>query len=167
MKKQDAVLEDINIHVFNNEHNISVQQNEEDGHPKAMEVSVPKQATCTAMESQQVSTTTTKMVNLDHTKEFQECMDSYGIINGVASFDTIELAIAFCKLTCNICLVVTKNSANSYWQYSCKQHVICNFWISFGEHQGTGLLHMKKCNFIHNGYTMETNAKGGRKLKKR
>ena len=28
-KKQDVVLEDINIHVFNDEANITVQQNEE------------------------------------------------------------------------------------------------------------------------------------------
>ena len=54
-----------------------------------MEVSVLKEPTHTAMESQQVSTTTMEMVNLDHTKDFQECTDSYGIHNGVASFDLI------------------------------------------------------------------------------
>ena len=43
----------------------------------------------------------------------------------------------------------------------------CNFHISSGQHCGTGLLHMKKYNFLHNGYTMETIAEGGRKLKKR
>ena len=146
-KKQDLVLEDINIHVFSDEPNITVQQSEDEGHPKVMEVAVPKQPTLTTMESKLVSTSSMEMVNLDHTKEFQECMGSYGICNGVASSDTIPLAIAFYKSTCNICFVVTKISAKNYLQYSCKQHVGCNFHISFGHHHGTGLLHMKKCNF--------------------
>ena len=47
-----------------------------------MDVSVLKQQTHTAIDTQQVSTTTTEMVNLDHTKAFQECMDSYGICTG-------------------------------------------------------------------------------------
>ena len=34
------------------------------------------------IESKLVSRTTTKIVNLDHTREFQECMDSYEIGNG-------------------------------------------------------------------------------------
>ena len=49
------------------------------------------------------------MMNLDHTKAFQERMDSYGIHNGVAEFDTIALAIAFYESTCNIHLIVTKS----------------------------------------------------------
>ena len=69
-----------------------------------------------------------EMVNLDHTKAFQECMDSYGIHNGVASFDTIELAVAFCELTCNTHLIVTKSSGSNYQQ----QHEGCNFHVSFG-----------------------------------
>ena len=93
--------------------------------------------------------------------------DTYGIGNEVHSFNTIALAIAFYKSTSNIHLVVTKSSAHNYWQYSCKQQLGCNFCISFGQHHGTGLMHMKKCNFLHNGYTVETIAKGGRKLKKR
>ena len=93
-------------------------------------------------------------------KEFQECMDTYKIGNGAHSFDMIALAIAFYKSICNICLVVMKSSAHNYQQYSCKQHLGCNFHISFGWHHGTGLLHMKKCNFIHNGYTTETIAQG-------
>ena len=93
-----------------------MQQDEEDRHPKVMEVAVLKQPTHTAMESKLVSTTTMEMVNLDHMKEFQECMDRYGIHNGVASFGTIVLAIPFYELTCNICLVVTKSSANNYQQ---------------------------------------------------
>ena len=39
--------------------------------------------------------------------------------------------------------------------------------MSCGQHHGTGLLHMKKHNFLHNWYTTETIAKGRRKLKKR
>ena len=34
------------------------------------------------MESELVSRTTTKMVNLDHMKEFQECMDTYKMAMG-------------------------------------------------------------------------------------
>ena len=83
------------------------------------------------MEPEIVSRTATKMVNLKHMKEFQECMDTYEIGNGVHSFNTIALAIAFYKSTCNIFLVVTKSSAHNYWQYSCKQHLGCNFCISF------------------------------------
>ena len=160
-------MEDIKFHVFNDNDNNTVQQNEEDGHPKVMEVAVVKEPTHTAMESKLVSTTTMEMVNLDHTKEFQECMDSYAICNGVASFNTIALAIAFYELTCNIHLVVTKSSENNYQQYSCKQHLGCNFHISFGQHHGTGLLHMEKCHFVPNGYITETIAKGGRELEKR
>ena len=59
------------------------------------------------MESEIASRTATKMVNLNHTKEFQECMDTYKIGNGVHSFDMIALTIAFYKSTCNIHLVVT------------------------------------------------------------
>ena len=132
-----------------------------------MEISVTNQLTHAAMESELVSRTTAKMVNLDHTKEFQECIDTYEIGNGVHSFNMIALAIAFYESTCNICLVVTKSSAHNYQQHSSKQHLGCNFHISFGQHHGTGLLHMKKCNFLHSGYTTETVDKGGRKLKKR
>ena len=48
-----------------------------------MEISVTNQLTHTAMESELVSRTATEMVNLDHMKEFQECMDTYKIGNGV------------------------------------------------------------------------------------
>ena len=146
----------INIHVFNDNDNNTVQENGEERHPKVMEIAVAKHPTHTEKESKLVSRTTTKIVNLDHMKEFQECMDSYEISNGVDSFDPIVLAIAFYKSTRNICLVVTKSSANNYWQYSCKQHLRCNFHTSLGQHHGTGLLHMKKCYFLHNGYTIET-----------
>ena len=101
-------MEEIDIHVFSDEENNIVQQNEEDGQPKEMEVAVAKQPTLTAMESELVSATTMETVNPDQTKEFQECMDTYAIHNGVASFDIIALAIAFYELTCNTCLVVTK-----------------------------------------------------------
>ena len=46
-------------------------------------------------------------------KEFQECMDTYEIGNGVHSFNTIALDIAFYESTCNICLVLTKSSAHN------------------------------------------------------
>ena len=94
-------------------------------------------------------------------------MDSYKIGNGVHLFDMIALAIAFYECTCNVHLVVTKSSAHNYWQYSCNQHLGCYFHVSFGHHCGTGLVHMKKCNVLHNGSTTETTVKGGRKLKKR
>ena len=81
------------------------------------------------MESEIVSRTAFKMVNLNHTKEFQECMDTIKIGNGVHSFDMIALAIVFYKSTCIICLVVTKSSAHYYQQYSCKQHLGCNFFV--------------------------------------
>ena len=54
------------------------------------------------------------MVNIDHTKAFQESMDTCGIWNGVAEFDTIAFAIAFYKSTCNTCLIVTKSSTSNY-----------------------------------------------------
>ena len=142
-------------------------ENKKQEHPKMMEVPVANQLKDMAMESELVSKTTTKFVNLDHMKEFQECMDSHKIGFGVHSLDMIAMAIAFYECTCNIHLVVTKSSAHNYQQYSCKQHSGCNFHISFGCHSGTGLLHMEKCNFLHNGLTMETIAKAGRKLKKR
>ena len=63
-----------------------------------MEVSELKQPTHTAIESQQLSTTTMEMVHLDPTKEIQECMDSYGIHKGVASFDTIALIICILQI---------------------------------------------------------------------
>ena len=76
----------------------------------------------------------------------------YGFLqigNGVHSFNTIVTAIEFYECTCNIHLVATKSSAHNYQQYSCKQHSGCNFHISFGCHHGTGLLHIKKCNFLN------------------
>ena len=116
-------------------------------HPKMMEVPVANQQKGMAMESKLVSKTTTKIVNLDHTKEFPEYMDSYKICNGVHSFDMTALAIAFYECTCSICLVVTKTSAHNNDQYSCKQHSGCNFNISFGHHHDTGLLHLKNAIF--------------------
>ena len=52
-KKQDVL--DIDIHVFNDNDNNTVQENEEEGHPKVMEVAVVKQPTHTAMQSKLVS----------------------------------------------------------------------------------------------------------------
>ena len=66
------VSQDVNnIHVFNNNDKSTSQENNEEEHPKVMEISVTNQPTDTAMECELVSRTTTKMVNLDHTKEFQ------------------------------------------------------------------------------------------------
>ena len=140
--EQLSVSQDVNnVHVFNDNNKMTSNENKKQEHPKMMDVPVANQQKDMAMESELVSKTTTKIVNLDHTKEFQECMDSYEIGNGVHSFDMIALAIAFYECTC---LVVTKSSAHNYRQYSCKQHSGCNLHISFGCDCGTGLLHMKK-----------------------
>ena len=143
--QHEVVLDDFNSHILNDKHNIS----------KVIDSSVLKQPTHTALESQQVPTTTMAIVNIDRMKAFQECMDSYGILNGVPEFDIVALAIAFYESTCNTQLVITKSSANNYQQYSCKVHEGCNFCVSFGQHCSTGLHHMKKFNFIHNGYITE------------
>ena len=111
-----------------------------------MDVQVGAQQKNPAIKSKVVSRTTTEIVNLDHTKEFQ-CMDSYEIGHGVHSFNMNALAIAFYECTCNIHLVVTKSSAHNYQQHSCKQHSGCNIHVSFGHHCNTELLHMKKCKF--------------------
>ena len=120
----------------------------------------------TVIESTLASRTTAKVANLNHTREFQECMNSYKVGNGVHSFNMIALAIAFYECSCNVCLVVTKSSAQTYWQYTCKQHSGCTFHVSFGHHHSTGLLHMKKRNFLHNAFTAETAVKGGQKSRK-
>ena len=54
-----------------------------------MEVKVANQQKGTVIKSELVSRTTAKIVNLDHSKEFQECMDSYEIGNWVHLFDMI------------------------------------------------------------------------------
>ena len=50
----------------------------------------------------QTSKPTTTVVHVDHTEEFQECMNSYEVGNGVHSFETIALAIAFYECSCNV-----------------------------------------------------------------
>ena len=50
-----------------------------------MDVQVGTQQKIPAIESKVVSKTTTEIVNLDHTQEFQECMESYKFGNGVHS----------------------------------------------------------------------------------
>ena len=74
------------------------------------------------MGSEVSSSNQSKTVNFDHSKEFQECMDTYEISKGVESFEKIALAIAFYESSYNIHLTVMKSSALHYWQYSCKQH---------------------------------------------
>ena len=59
-------------------------------------------------------------------------MDTYEISKGVDSFERIALAIAFCESSYDIHLSVTKSSANHYEQYSCQQHLGCNFHVTFG-----------------------------------
>ena len=143
--QQLTVSQDVNnIHVFNDNNKMTSNENKKHEHPKMMKVPVANQLKDTAMEFKLVLKITTKIANLDHMKEFQECMDSYKIGNGVHSFDMIALAIAFYEFTGSIHLVVTKSSAHNYWQSSCKRHLGCNFHISFGCHHGTGL---QKCNF--------------------
>ena len=116
-----------NVHVFNDNHKSTPNENKKQEHPKMIEVPVANQQMVMAMESELVSKTTTKIVKLDHMKGFQDCMDTYEIGNGVHSFNMIALAIAFCECTCIIHLVVTKSSTHNYWEYSCKEHSGCNF----------------------------------------
>ena len=71
-----------NIHVFNDNNKSTSQENKEEEHPRVTEISITNQLTHTAMKSELVSRTATKMVNLDHTKEFQECMDTYKLAMG-------------------------------------------------------------------------------------
>ena len=117
-----VLLDDFNSHIFNDEHNIS----------KVIDSSILEQPTHTATESQQISITTMIIMNIDHTKAFKECMDTYGILNGVPEFDIIALVITFYESTCNTWLVIMKSSASNYQQYSCKVHEGCNFHVSFG-----------------------------------
>ena len=42
------------------------------------------------------------VVHVNNTKEFQECMNSCEVGNGVHSFDTIALAIALYEWSCNV-----------------------------------------------------------------
>ena len=44
--------------------------------------------------------TTMTIVNIDHMKAFQECMDTYGVPNGVPEFDIVALVIEFYQSTC-------------------------------------------------------------------
>ena len=156
-----------NIHVFDDNNKYTELDNDNEQQLQVIETVVTKQQTNTAIDSEVCSTKKSKMVNFDHLKEFQECMDTYEIYNGVESFETIAMAIAFYESSYNLSLTVMKSSANHYRQYSCKQHSGCNFHVSFDQHHGSGLLHQKKCNFLHSGSTMEVVAKGGRKWKKR
>ena len=165
--EQLNVSQDLNnFHVFNDPNKMNSNENNEEEHSK-IKVNVTNHQKDTGIESKVVSRTTTQIVNLDHIKEFQESMDSYKIGNGVCSFDTIALAIAFFECTCNVHLIVTKSSSHNYQQNSCKQHLGCTFHVSFGHHYSTGLLHMKKCSVLHNWFSTVTTAKGGRTLKKR
>ena len=83
------------IHLFNNNNKMNSRELDEQVHSKVTEVNVTTQENDTVAESMLASKTTAKAVNLNHMKEFQECMNSYEVGNGVHSFDMIALAIAF------------------------------------------------------------------------
>ena len=121
-----------NIHVFNDNNKYIELDNDNKQLSQVLETVVTKQQTNTAMDSEVSSTNQSKTVNFNHSKEFQECMDTYEISNGVVSFERIALAIALYESSYNIHLAVMKSSANNYQQYSCKQHSGCNFHVSFG-----------------------------------
>ena len=103
-----------NIHVFNDNNKYTKLDNDNKQQLQVIETVVTKQQTNTAMDSEVCSMNKSKMVNFDHLKEFQECMDTYEIYNGVESFETIALAIAFYESSYNICLAVMNSSANHY-----------------------------------------------------
>ena len=132
-----------NIHVFNDNNQYTELDNDNEQQLQVIETVVTKQQTNAAMDSEVCSTTKPKMLNFDHLKEFQECMDAYEIYNGVESFETIALAIVFYESSYNMHLAVMKSSTNHHQQYSCKQYSGFNFHVSFGQHHGSGLLHQK------------------------
>ena len=103
-----------NIHVFNDNNKFIKLDNDNEQQLQVVETAVTKQQANTAMDSEVCSTNQSKMVNFDHSKEFQECMGTYEISNRVESFETIALAIAFYESSYNTHLTVTKSSANHY-----------------------------------------------------
>ena len=84
-----------NIYVYNDSNKFIKLDNDNEQQLQVIEMVVTKQQTNTAMDSELCSMNQSKTVNLDHLKEFQECMDTSEISNGVESFETIALAIAF------------------------------------------------------------------------
>ena len=72
-----------NIHVFNDNNKYVELDNDNEQQLQVIETVVTKQQMKTAMDSEVSSTNQSKTVNFDHSKEFQECMDSYEISNGV------------------------------------------------------------------------------------
>ena len=123
-----------NIHVFNDNNKYIELDNDNEQQLQVIERVVNKQQTNTAMGSEVSSSHQSKTVNFEHSKEFQECMDTYEISKGVDSFEKIALAIAFYESSYYIHLNVMKSSANHYQQYSCKQHLGCTSHVSFGQH---------------------------------
>ena len=65
-----------------------------------MEIAAAKQPTHKAMDSEFVSRPTTKMVNLDHMKEFQECMDTYEINNLIILCSSTFLQLSYRVFCC-------------------------------------------------------------------
>ena len=103
-----------NICVFNDNDKYIELDNDNEQQLQVIETVVTKQQTNSGMDSEVCSTNKSKTVNFDHLKEFQECMDTYEIYNGVESLEMITLKIAFYESSYNICLAVTKSSANHY-----------------------------------------------------
>ena len=85
MTRCEGELDDFNSLICNDKDDIS----------KVVDSSVLEQPKLTAMQSQQISMTTMTIVNMDHMKAFQECMDTYGIPNGVPEFDINALQLHF------------------------------------------------------------------------
>ena len=110
------------IHVFDDSNTASSEKTHEHVHSNTTECTNSFYMNDSGAESPTTSKPTTTIVQVDHTKEFQECMKSYDI--GV---NTIALAIAFHKCTCYFQLVIARNSVNNYQQYICKQHSECSF----------------------------------------
>ena len=84
-----------NIHVFNDNNKYIELDNDNEQQLQVIKRVVNKQQTNTAMGSEVSSSNQSKTVNFDHSKEFQECMDTYEISKGLESFEKIALAIAF------------------------------------------------------------------------
>ena len=128
--KQPMVVD--NIHVFNDDNKYIKLDKDNEQQLQVIEKVVNKQPTNTVMVSEVSSSHQSKNVNFNHSKEFPECMNTYEVSKGVDSFEKIALAIGFYESSYDICLSVTKSSANQYQQHSCKQHEGCNFCVTFG-----------------------------------
>ena len=85
--KQPTLVD--NIHVFNDNNKYIKLDNDNEQQLQMIKRVVNKQQTNTAMGSEVSSSHQSKTVSFDHSKEFQECMDTYEISKGVDSFEKI------------------------------------------------------------------------------